>query len=207
MAAPSRAEPLARRHRHAWLLATLTELIGDCARAAGEVYRPVAEAPPARPDVAGDLGPLVNLCRSAGTRVEAACARDTARCASTDKKAFSAQTDVGADFLADLVDSPAQAVRRAQELASTDEFTVDQALDEAADSAVLSGLLALHEAQRQPSPGAAAAKCLAATGHFALAVSAISLDVPAAMPEMSDCCAASEGTPRTSSVSRPESMS
>jgi hypothetical protein len=207
MAAPSRAEPLARRHRHAWLLATLTELIGDCARAAGEVYRPVAEAPPAGPDVAVNLGPLVGLCRSAGTRVETARARDAARCASTWKEAVSVQTDVGADFLADLVDSPTQAVRRAQDLASTGEFTVDQILDEAADSAVLSGLLALHEVQRQSAPGAAVAKCLAATGHFALAASVISLDVPAAMPEVSDCYAASEGTSRTSSLSWPESMS
>jgi hypothetical protein len=68
--------------------------------------------------------------------VEAARARDSARCASTEKEAVPAQTDVGADFLADLVDSPAQAVRRAQELASTGEFTVEQILDEAADSAV-----------------------------------------------------------------------
>ncbi|WP_330280529.1 MULTISPECIES: hypothetical protein [unclassified Streptomyces] len=45
VAAPNCAEPLARRRRHAWLLATLTELIGDCAQAAGEVYRAVAEAP------------------------------------------------------------------------------------------------------------------------------------------------------------------
>ncbi|MCX5238938.1 hypothetical protein OG824_27420 [Streptomyces prunicolor] len=190
MAAPNRAEPLARRHRHAWLLATLTELIGDCARAAGEVYRPVAETPPTRLDVAVDLGPLVGLCRSAGTRVEAARARDAVRCASTEKEAVSVRTDVGADFLADLVESPAQAVRGAQELASTSEYTVNQILDEAADSAVLSGLLALHEVQRQSSPGAAAAKCLAATGHFVLAVSVISLDVPAAVPEASDCYAA-----------------
>lgn len=28
MTEPSRPEPLAHRHRHAWLLATLTELIG-----------------------------------------------------------------------------------------------------------------------------------------------------------------------------------
>ncbi|MCX5191631.1 hypothetical protein [Streptomyces sp. NBC_00268] len=50
MTEPSRPEPLARRHRHAWPLAALTELIGDCAQAAGEVYRPVAEAPrPHRP--------------------------------------------------------------------------------------------------------------------------------------------------------------
>ncbi|MGW9132270.1 hypothetical protein [Streptomyces sp. NPDC055681] len=182
MAAPSCAEPLARRHRHAWLLATLTELIGDCARAASEVYRPVAEAPPTWPDVPVNLGPLVCVYRSARTRVEAARARDAARCASTEKEAVPAQTDVGADFPADLLGSPAQAVKRAQELASTGEFTVDQILDEATDSAVLSGLLALHEAQRQSAPGTAAAKCLAATGHFVLAVSVMSLDVPAVMP-------------------------
>lgn len=158
--------------------------MGDCARAAGEVYRPVAEAPPTRPDVPVNLGPLVGLCRSAGTRVEAARAEDAARCASTEKEkeGVPAQTDVGADFLADPLDSPAQAVKRAQELASAGEFTVDQIVDEATDSAALSGLLSLHEAERQSDPGTAAAKCLAATGHFAWAVSVISLDVPAAMP-------------------------
>ncbi|MFD4511388.1 hypothetical protein [Streptomyces sp. NPDC058457] len=182
MTAPSRAEPFARCHRHAWLLVALTELIGDCARAAGEVYRPVAEAPPTRSDVLVNLGPLVGLCRSARTRVEAARARDAVRCTSAEKEAVPARTDVGADFLADLLESPAQAVKRAQEPASKGEFTVEQILDEATDSAVLSGLLALHEAQRQSDPGTAAARRLVAAGHFTLAVAVISLDVPAAVP-------------------------
>ncbi|WP_369031478.1 hypothetical protein [Streptomyces adonidis] len=204
MPAPSRTEPLARRHRHAWLLAALTELIGDCARAAGDVYRPVAEAPPTRPDVPVNLGPLVGLCRSAGTRVEAARAQDAVRCGTTtETEEVPAQTDIGADFLADLLDSPAQAVRRAQELARASELTIDQILDEAADSAVLSGLLALHEARRQSSdPGTAAAKCLAAAGHFALAATVMS-----AGPQVPDRYAAPAGTSRTSSVSSPESMS
>ncbi|MER5926537.1 hypothetical protein [Streptomyces mirabilis] len=141
--------------------------------------------------------------------METARAEDAARCASTEKEkeGVPAQTDVGADFLADLLDSPAQAIKRTQELASAGEFTVDQILDEATDSAALSGLLSLHEAERQSDPGTAAAKYLAATGHFALAVSLISLDVPAAMPCSADCYAASAGTSRTSSLSSPESMS
>ncbi|MFE5086504.1 hypothetical protein [Streptomyces mirabilis] len=93
-----------------------------------------------------------------------------------------ALADVGADFLTELLDDPAQAIKRARELAGTGEVTVDQILDEATDMAVLSGLLSLHEAQRQSDPSTAAAKCVAATGYFALAISAISVDVPAATP-------------------------
>lgn len=110
-----------------------------------------------------------------------------------------ASADAGADFLTELLDSPAQAVRRARELASTGEFTVDQILDEATDTAVLSGLLSRHEAGRQSDPGTAAATCMAATGHFTLAVTVASVDVPA--------YAASAGTSQTTSVRSPESMS
>ncbi|MFE6805391.1 hypothetical protein [Streptomyces sp. NPDC057696] len=41
-------------------------------------------------------------------------------------RAAGALADVGADFLADLLDDPVQAVKRAQEVASAGEFTVDQ---------------------------------------------------------------------------------
>ncbi|MGW0948595.1 hypothetical protein ACWD4O_39395 [Streptomyces sp. NPDC002623] len=192
-AAPDRAEPLVRRRRHAWLLVALTELIGDCAQAAGEVYGPVAEARPAQTDVPVHLEPLADLCRSAGTRVDTARARDAARrppSVTGEKEeaerltpcAADTLADAGSDFLTELLDVPAQAGRRAQELASAGGFTVDQILDEAADTAVLSGLLSLHEAQRQSDPSTAAAKCLAAAGHFALAVSVVSVDVPAATP-------------------------
>ena len=85
-------------------------------------------------------------------------------------------------LLTDLLDDPAQAVKRAQKLANTGQFTVDQILDEATDSAVLSGLLSLHGAQRQSDPSPAAAKCLAAAGHFALAVSVVLVHVPVATP-------------------------
>lgn len=136
VAAPNCAEPLARRRRHAWLLATLTELIGDCAQAAGEVYRPVAEAPPTQTDVPVNLGLLGGLCRYSG---DAARAQDAARCAITEAEGILAQADgaladVGADFLTDLLDDPAQAVKWVQERASTGEFTVDQILGEATDS-------------------------------------------------------------------------
>ncbi|MFE7711624.1 hypothetical protein ACFU6I_39050 [Streptomyces sp. NPDC057486] len=39
-----------------------------------------------------------------------------------------ALADAGADFLTELQDDPVQAARRAQELASAGEFTVDQIL-------------------------------------------------------------------------------
>ncbi|MEU3618879.1 hypothetical protein ABZ725_42145 [Streptomyces sp. NPDC006872] len=184
----SRTGPLARRHRHVWLPATLAELIADCAQAAGEVYRQLAEAPPTQPDVPVQLGLPAGLSRSASTRVDAARARDAERWAATTEpeevpaRATGVPADIGADFLTDLLDDPAQAVERAQELAKTGEFTLDQILDEATDSAVLSGLLSLHEAERQSDPSAAAAKCLVAAGHFALAVSVVSVDVPAATP-------------------------
>ncbi|MFF3584680.1 hypothetical protein [Streptomyces mirabilis] len=96
--------------------------------------------------------------------------------------AASALTDVGADFLTELLDDPAQAIKRAREPVGTGEVTVDQILDEATDTALLSGLLSLHEAELQSDPGTAAAKCVAATGYFALAISVISVDVPAATP-------------------------
>lgn len=86
---------------------------------------------------------------------------------------------VGADFLTALLDDPEQAIKQLREAASTGEFTVDQILDEAADTAVLAGLLALHKAQRESDsdPSTAAEGCLAATRHFALAVSVASADV------------------------------
>ncbi|MCX4409856.1 MULTISPECIES: hypothetical protein [unclassified Streptomyces] len=42
--------------------------------------------------------------------------------------------------------------------------------------------MSLHEAQRRSDPSPAAAKCLAAAGHFALAVSVVLVLVPAATP-------------------------
>jgi hypothetical protein len=76
---PNCAEPRARRRRHAWLLGTLTELIGDCAQVAGEVYRPFAEAPPTQTDAPVNLGLLAGLYQSASTRVDTARAQDAAR--------------------------------------------------------------------------------------------------------------------------------
>ncbi|MEV4505994.1 hypothetical protein [Streptomyces klenkii] len=68
-----------RRRRHARLIATLTDLIGDCAAAAGAVYRPVADAPPEQVDVPVDLWPLSALSLSASTRLDVARAQDAAR--------------------------------------------------------------------------------------------------------------------------------
>ncbi|MFF1596164.1 hypothetical protein ACFVYV_01505 [Streptomyces mirabilis] len=44
--------------------------------------------------------------------------------------AAGALADVGADFLTELLDDPAQAIKRARELAGTGEVTVDQILDD-----------------------------------------------------------------------------
>ncbi|MER6546767.1 hypothetical protein [Streptomyces sp. NPDC001250] len=93
-----------------------------------------------------------------------------------------AVADAAADFLTDLLDDPAQAIKRVREMASTGEFTVDQILDEAADTAALSGLLSLHKAQLDSDPSTAAEDCLTASRHFALAVSMASAEVEEATP-------------------------
>lgn len=83
----------------------------------------------------------------------------------------------GSDFLTDLLDDPDQAVDRVRELAASGELTVDQILDEATDTAVLSGLLALRQAQNERDPSTAAETCLAASRHFALAIQVTSADI------------------------------
>ncbi|MFE4829967.1 hypothetical protein [Streptomyces sp. NPDC056672] len=85
----------------------------------------------------------------------------------------------GTDFLTDLLDDPESAIERLHEMEATGEFTANRILDEAADTAVLSGLLGLREAQRESDPSTAAEKCLVASRHFALAVSLASADVEA----------------------------
>ncbi|MGW0844288.1 hypothetical protein ACWD26_29945 [Streptomyces sp. NPDC002787] len=220
----------ARRRRHARLIATLTDLIGDCAAAASAVYGPIADAPPEQANVPVDLWPLNALSHSASTRLDAARAQDVARwpavvakekeddqrtfaarCATAEAEqvlheaAFGDASDrpqppgaiplptapqsaamalagVGADFLTELLDDPEQAISQVREMAGTGAFTADQILDEAADTAVLSGLLALREAQRESDPSTAAEGCLAASRHFALAVSVVSADVDEAAP-------------------------
>lgn len=98
------------------------------------------------------------------------------------QSATMALAGVGADFLTELLDDPEQAINRVREMADTGTFTVNQILDEAADTAVLSGLLALREAQRKSDPSAAAEGCLTASRSFALAVSVASADVDEPTP-------------------------
>ncbi|WP_326763357.1 hypothetical protein OG978_46530 (plasmid) [Streptomyces sp. NBC_01591] len=57
------------------------------------------------------------------------------------------------------------------------ELTAGEVLDEAADSAVLTGLLALQEARIASNPCTAAELCLSAVPHIALAVTLASADL------------------------------
>ncbi|WP_405444558.1 hypothetical protein OG350_00760 [Streptomyces achromogenes] len=53
---------------------------------------------------------------------------------------------------------------------ASDEFTEDEVLDDAVDSAVLLGLLTMQEVRTATDPSAAAELCLSAVSHIALAV-------------------------------------
>ncbi|MEV6676227.1 hypothetical protein AB0N09_05070 [Streptomyces erythrochromogenes] len=77
--APDVLETPARRRRNARLIATLTELIGDCAQAAGSVYRPIADTAPEQSGVAVNLVPIAVLSAAAGPRLDASRAEDAAR--------------------------------------------------------------------------------------------------------------------------------
>ncbi|MFE9406859.1 hypothetical protein ACFYNY_34690 [Streptomyces sp. NPDC006530] len=85
----------------------------------------------------------------------------------------SAGTEVAAQWRAD----PEAAVVLVHELAAGGELAVDEILDEATDAAVLTGLLALHEARTAPDPSTAAELCLGAVPHIALAVALASADL------------------------------
>ncbi|MFF8784779.1 hypothetical protein [Streptomyces sp. NPDC015125] len=84
----------------------------------------------------------------------------------------SASDEVAARWLND----PEEAAAQVRELVARGEFTADEVLDEAVDSAVLTGLLALQEARTAPDPGRAAELCLSAVPHIALAVNLASSD-------------------------------
>ncbi|MER5370638.1 hypothetical protein [Streptomyces sp. NPDC002722] len=57
-----------------------------------------------------------------------------------------------------------------RELVAGGELAAGEVLDEAAGSAVLTGLLALQEARTAPDPSTAAELCLTTVPHIALAV-------------------------------------
>ncbi|WP_461009672.1 hypothetical protein [Streptomyces capparidis] len=72
---------------------------------------------------------------------------------------------------------PEEAVALVRELVAGGELAPDEVLDEAVDSAVLTGLLALQEARAVSDPSTAAELCLSAVPHFALAVALASVDL------------------------------
>ncbi|NUW02896.1 hypothetical protein [Streptomyces sp. CAI 127] len=69
----------ARRRRHARLIAALTTLIGACAGAAGEVYGPIAAAPPDQEGVAVETLSCIRVAMSAPLLLDMARSEDAAR--------------------------------------------------------------------------------------------------------------------------------
>ncbi|MET8694743.1 hypothetical protein ABZV65_19620 [Streptomyces bauhiniae] len=84
----------------------------------------------------------------------------------------------GADFATAMQDDPETAVADLLQAADTGEFTVNQILNEAADTIVLAGLLLLREARAASDPSMAAERCLLASRRFVLAVTVLSADIP-----------------------------
>ncbi|MFG2570870.1 hypothetical protein ACGFR6_36305 [Streptomyces sp. NPDC048567] len=83
----------------------------------------------------------------------------------------------GEDVAARWRHDPEEAVALVQELVASGEFTEDELLDEAVDSAVLIGLLTLQEVRTASDPSAAAELCLHAVPHIALSVTLASADL------------------------------
>ncbi|MFJ1708522.1 hypothetical protein [Kitasatospora sp. NPDC088346] len=77
MGAPIEAP--ARRRRHARLIAAATELIAECATAAGAVFGRIAQAPPGRRDVTVGRWPIAALAAGAPARLEAGRDQDDER--------------------------------------------------------------------------------------------------------------------------------
>ncbi|SEE58723.1 hypothetical protein SAMN04490357_7662 [Streptomyces misionensis] len=78
-AAPDHLALPARRRRHARLISTLTTLIGGCADAAGDVYGPIAAAPPEQSGVPVSLEKSLQLSLSAPLLLDQAVQQDAAR--------------------------------------------------------------------------------------------------------------------------------
>ncbi|KPC78317.1 hypothetical protein ADL27_48535 [Streptomyces sp. NRRL F-6602] len=208
----------ARRRRHARLIATLAELIGACAEAAGAVYRPIADAPPGQHEVKVRLLPCVQVGLAAPVLLDRARAEDDARwpaavarereesrrtyaprCAvaeaqesaepaawlgvrgmplpTVDQAAAMDLVTAGSEVAARWQTDPEEAAALVRDLAVGGEFSEGDVLDEAADSAVLAGLLALREARTAPDPSTAAELCLSAVPHLALAVTLAGADL------------------------------
>ncbi|MFJ4674098.1 hypothetical protein [Kitasatospora purpeofusca] len=78
-ATPDHLVPLARRRRHARLIAALTSAVGACASATQAIYQPIADAPPGQEAVVVDPLPVLYLSHTAAPLLEAAQAEDEAR--------------------------------------------------------------------------------------------------------------------------------
>ncbi|MFB8442690.1 hypothetical protein ACFC7A_26930 [Streptomyces niveus] len=76
------------------------------------------------------------------------------------------------------LNDPEEAVVLLRELVASGELTADEVLDEAVDSAVLTGLLALEAVRTSADPSTAAERCLSAVPHIALAIALASADPP-----------------------------
>ncbi|MGA5822160.1 hypothetical protein ACPC54_30375 [Kitasatospora sp. NPDC094028] len=72
---------------------------------------------------------------------------------------------------------PAEAVALVRELVAGGELTVEEILDQAVDSTVAAGLLALQEAAATSDPSTAAELCLSAIPYIVLAVTLASADL------------------------------
>ncbi|MGW2090060.1 hypothetical protein [Streptomyces sp. NPDC001880] len=83
----------------------------------------------------------------------------------------------GAEFVAQWRHDPEAAVVLLHELTATGELAVDEVLDEAVDSAVLTGLLVLQQARAKSDPSMATEFCLSAIPHITLAVTLASADL------------------------------
>ncbi|WP_079171026.1 hypothetical protein [Streptomyces sp. CC53] len=215
------AEAPARRRRHARLIATLAELVGECASAALGVYGPIAYAPPRAGGVPVNVGGISGLALSAAERLDRAVAQDAARwpaevsredahardtfhrrcaAAEADQVVIDAQfgggsfsgegtvptppqaaamdlAEAGGEFLDALDPDPADALAFILGLTASGEYSARGVLDEATRTAVLRACLVLREAAREEDPSMAAERCLTASRHLALAVSAASIDL------------------------------
>ncbi|MFJ7258205.1 hypothetical protein ACIQWV_38185 [Streptomyces sp. NPDC098085] len=92
----------------------------------------------------------------------------------------SAATDlasVGDKVAAQWLTDPEEAATVLRGLVASGELAADDVLDEAVDSAVLPGLLALQEVRAASDPSTAAELCLSAVPHIALAVTLASADL------------------------------
>ncbi|MEU1125679.1 hypothetical protein ABZ371_19460 [Streptomyces sp. NPDC005899] len=83
----------------------------------------------------------------------------------------------GAEVAARWTLDPQEAVILLREMLAGGELGVDEVLDDAVDSAVGTGLLALQEARTAPDPSTAAELCLSAVPHLVLAVTLASADL------------------------------